>query len=76
MDREKTVGFFHIFIIAIVILFMIIVIVPYGIDKAVHFFIMEIMPGSNSIIVFRNLPDSREILTRYFEILKMLTNFM
>lgn len=76
MDTGKSSKLFNIFMRIFIILVVILLIMPFIVDQAMHLFNDNMRPGDNSVIVFKDLLKRYEIVYRIIEILKKIINFM
>ena len=76
MDRKKTARLLWVFIKIFILLFVLNSIMPFVIDQVLHLLNNGSAPGSDSIIVFKDLVEKHEIIGRYLKALKIITSFM
>lgn len=76
MIKNIRSSFLKRFIIIFIILFALLVLLPFIVEQAVYLFSEGIVPGSNSIIVFKDYVADHEIFNIFFNILKKIINFM
>lgn len=68
--------FFYTFIKIFIILLALLVILPYIVDRVIDLFSGGVMPGNNSIIVFKDLVEEQAVIGRFLSILKKVIIFM
>ena len=75
---NRNIGSRHIimFLKVFFILFLILVLLPIIVDQLMHFIGGGIVPGHDSIRVFRDLPAENEAIGRFVNILRILIIFM
>lgn len=76
MNISSGSRFFMTFVKVFIILFAILVILPFTVDHIMHFFSWGMTPGNNSIIVFKDMVGEQEIIRRFISILKRMLLFM
>lgn len=75
MDRSSRL-FVHTFFRAFIVLFLILIVVPFIVDCVFHSFSGNMPPGSNSIIVFKEYIADKELIGRFIETLIKIMLFM
>jgi len=76
MDRSSNIRLFHIFVKIFILLLVILLIMPFIVDQAMHFFNESIIPKNNSVIVFKDQVEEYRLVSRFSKALKEITNYM
>ena len=76
MDINNKGRFLYRFFITFFLLLVILVLLPFLVDQAVYHFSEGIVPGRDSIIVFKDLVSEYEAIGRFMKIVKNIINFM
>jgi hypothetical protein len=69
-------GFLHTFIKVFIVMFTILVLLPYIVDQIMNLFSGGMAPGNNSIIVFKDFVDEQAVISKLLLILKKIIMFM
>lgn len=76
MYTNKTGSFWNRFIVAFILLFFILILLPVIADRVFFFLSEGTVPRYNSIIVFKDIAEEYAAIGRFVEILKKIINFM
>lgn len=76
MDRSGSRRFLCIFFNAFIVLFVILVLLPFLVDSIIHLFNEGVTPGGNSVIVFKDLVGEQAIISRFIDALRKIIIFM
>ena len=76
MYTNKTGGFWNRFIVAFILLFFILIVLPMILEWTFYLFSEGTAPRYNSIIVFENIVEEYAAVGKFVEILKKIINFM
>ncbi|HYE83839.1 MAG TPA: hypothetical protein VEG39_16955 [Clostridia bacterium] len=70
MNRFVSRRFLNIYIVAFMLLFVIMIVMPELVDRIMHLFSEMIIPKNNSIIVFKEFVERQEAVMKFLKIIK------
>jgi hypothetical protein len=65
-----------VFIKSFIVLFIILVVLPFIVEQVLLLFDESMVPRNNSIIVFKDLVKEQKVIARFIDILKKIIIFM